>query len=80
LAVGDEVVLTVTDDGAGYVDGGRTSGLRNMTERAEALGGSFEVRRAGDDGGTVAVWRVPSAPERREGQGRCPGLPSSGAT
>ncbi len=59
LAVGDEVVLTVTDDGTGYVDGGRSSGLRNMTERAEALGGSFEVRRAGDDGGTVAVWRVP---------------------
>ena len=59
LAVGDEVVLTVTDDGTGYVDGGRSSGLRNLAERADALGGSFSVRRAGVDGGTVAVWRVP---------------------
>ena len=41
-------------------DGGRRSGLRNMAERAEAFGGSFEVRRAGPDGGTIAVWRVPA--------------------
>jgi signal transduction histidine kinase len=61
LVVGDEVVLTVTDDGTGYVDTGRRSGLRNLADRAEALGGSFEIRQAGPDGGTVAVWRVPSA-------------------
>ncbi len=61
LEVSDEVVLTITDDGVGYVDSGRHSGLRNLTERAEELGGSFEIRQAGPDGGTVVVWRVPSS-------------------
>jgi signal transduction histidine kinase len=60
LDVGSEVVLTVTDDGIGLPDGGRRSGLRNLTERAESCGGSFDVRRAGPDGGTVATWRVPA--------------------
>ncbi|MCZ3387214.1 MAG: GAF domain-containing protein [Actinomycetia bacterium] len=60
LEVGDEVVLTVVDDGVGIEDGGRHSGLTNMAERATSLGGTFVVRRAGHDGGTVAVWRVPA--------------------
>ena len=59
LEVGDEVLLTVTDDGVGYVDAGRRSGLRNMAERAESLGGSFAIGQVREDGGTVAVWRVP---------------------
>ncbi len=59
LDVADDVVLTVTDDGIGYVGGGRLSGLRNMVERAESCGGSFEMAQAGPPGGTVAVWRVP---------------------
>ncbi|GAA2823668.1 GAF domain-containing protein [Kitasatospora paracochleata] len=33
------VLLTVTDDGVGIPDGGRRSGLANLTRRAEALGG-----------------------------------------
>ncbi|MFJ2190686.1 GAF domain-containing protein [Kitasatospora sp. NPDC087861] len=33
------VLLTVTDDGVGIPPGGRRSGLRNLTRRAEALGG-----------------------------------------
>ncbi|MFJ9951497.1 GAF domain-containing protein [Kitasatospora sp. NPDC091207] len=33
------VLLTVTDDGVGIPAGGRRSGLRNLTRRAEALGG-----------------------------------------
>ncbi|MCU7823562.1 GAF domain-containing protein [Kitasatospora sp. DSM 101779] len=33
------VLLTVTDDGVGIPVGGRRSGLRNLTRRAEALGG-----------------------------------------
>ncbi|MDH6576489.1 GAF domain-containing protein [Kitasatospora sp. MAP5-34] len=33
------VLLTVTDDGVGIPDGGRRSGLRNLTRRAETLGG-----------------------------------------
>ena len=59
LEVTDDVVLTVTDDGKGFVDTGRRSGLRNMADRAESLGGTFEVRSSGQGGGTVAVWRVP---------------------
>jgi signal transduction histidine kinase len=60
LAVADEVVLTVTDDGTGYVDAGRHSGLRNLADRAATFDGSFEIRQAGPDGGTVVVWRVPA--------------------
>jgi signal transduction histidine kinase len=61
LEVGEEVVLMVTDDGSGYVDTGRRSGLRNMADRAQGLGGEFTVGRAGPDGGTRLVWRVPCA-------------------
>ncbi len=60
LAVGEEVLLTITDDGTGYVESGRRSGLRNLADRAESLGGSFEIGPAGATGGTVAVWRVPT--------------------
>ena len=60
LAVGTEVVLTVTDDGVGILEGGRRSGLRNLAERAESFGGSFEARRTGPGGGTTAIWRVPA--------------------
>ena len=58
LAVGDEVVLTVTDDGVGIPEGVRTSGLRNMAERATSAGGRSElVARPG--GGTTVRWSVP---------------------
>ncbi|MBX6767033.1 MAG: histidine kinase, partial [Actinomadura rubrobrunea] len=54
----DEVVLRVEDDGVGIPEGGRRSGLRNMAERAQRLGGSFQTRpRPG--GGTVLIWRAP---------------------
>jgi signal transduction histidine kinase len=59
VAVGDEVVLTVRDDGVGYRPGERRSGVRNMTERAEALGGTLSVGSRAD-GGTELVWRVPA--------------------
>ena len=59
VAVGDEVVLTVRDDGVGYRPGERRSGVRNMTERAESLGGTFSVGTRAD-GGTELVWRVPA--------------------
>jgi signal transduction histidine kinase len=62
LQVGDEVVLTVTDDGVGISAEGRRSGLANMAERAAEFGGSFEVRRAGPEGGTIATWRVSAQP------------------
>ncbi|HLK43753.1 MAG TPA: ATP-binding protein, partial [Thermoleophilia bacterium] len=59
LAAADsKITLTVSDDGAGIAPGGRRSGLTNLSERAEQLGGTFSVGR-GATGGTVAVWSVP---------------------
>ncbi|GAA4147343.1 GAF domain-containing sensor histidine kinase [Actinomadura keratinilytica] len=54
----DDVVLEVEDDGVGIPEGGRRSGLRNMAERAEGLGGSFQTL-ARPGGGTRLVWRAP---------------------
>ncbi|MFG2126080.1 histidine kinase, partial [Streptomyces sp. NPDC048710] len=53
-----EVFLTVGDNGVGIPSGGRRSGLRNMAERAEQLGGRFEVSSP-DGGGALLTWRVP---------------------
>ncbi|MER5448682.1 GAF domain-containing sensor histidine kinase [Streptomyces sp. NPDC002764] len=55
---GREVRLTVADNGRGIPDGGRRSGLRNMAERAEQLGGSLRVD-CPEGGGTTLVWLVP---------------------
>ncbi|MFK0168634.1 GAF domain-containing protein [Streptomyces sp. NPDC090306] len=64
---GREVRLTVSDDGCGVPPGGRRSGLRNMAERAERLGGGLDVldRADRDGGGTTLVWRVPVKHEGR---------------
>jgi signal transduction histidine kinase len=56
--VRDELVLRVEDDGTGIPNGARRSGLRNMADRAEVLGGSF-CTSDGASGGTVLIWRVP---------------------
>jgi signal transduction histidine kinase len=53
-----ELVLEVKDNGVGIVPGGRRSGLRNLEQRAAALGGSMVTRPAGG-GGTELIWRVP---------------------
>ncbi|MGW4936542.1 GAF domain-containing protein [Streptomyces sp. NPDC004166] len=55
---GGELTLTVADDGCGVPQGVARSGLRNLEERADALGGTLTV---GDrpGGGTRLVWRVP---------------------
>ncbi|GAB2838879.1 two-component system sensor histidine kinase [Actinocorallia aurea] len=58
LDVRDDLILRVEDDGSGIPEGGRRSGLRNMAERAAALGGTMEARTR-DSGGTVLFWRVP---------------------
>lgn len=55
---GREVRLSVTDNGVGIAPGGRRSGLRNLAERAEQLGGRLELGEA-DGGGTVLRWQVP---------------------
>ena len=57
-ATAKEVVLTVSDDGVGLPPAGRRSGLANLAERAERLGGSFEAS-AVPEGGTRLVWRAP---------------------
>lgn len=55
-----ELTLTVTDDGCGLPDDGDArSGLRNMEERALALGGTLELGTGAEDCGTRLVWRVP---------------------
>jgi signal transduction histidine kinase len=53
-----DVVLTVRDNGIGIAGRGRRSGLRNLEQRASALGGSLAVRRA-RAGGTELIWQVP---------------------
>ncbi|WUX20165.1 ATP-binding protein [Streptomyces sp. NBC_01439] len=57
------LTVTVTDNGVGLSAGGRRSGLRNLTERAEGLGGRMEVAGR-DDGerGTCLEWKVPLVP------------------
>ncbi|MEU6577560.1 GAF domain-containing protein [Streptomyces sp. NPDC046805] len=55
---GREAVLTVSDNGVGIPAQGRRSGLRNMAERAEQLGGHLTVSSP-EDGGAVLEWRVP---------------------
>jgi len=55
---GLHVVLTVADDGKGFVPAAPESGLRNMRERAEALSGTCTVESAPGQG-TVLTWTVP---------------------
>lgn len=58
LSADSELVLEVTDNGQGIGATSRRSGLRNMRERAAALGGTFGLGSAGE-AGTRLVWRVP---------------------
>ncbi|WP_405905309.1 MULTISPECIES: GAF domain-containing protein [unclassified Streptomyces] len=55
---GREVRLTVSDNGVGIPPEGRRSGLRNMAERAQQLGGELELT-CPPGGGSALVWRVP---------------------
>lgn len=60
VAANGTLTVTVTDDGIGLPDGGRRSGLRNLAERAEKLGGSMAVTaRGAGETGTLLEWRVP---------------------
>jgi signal transduction histidine kinase len=59
--VGDDLTLTVRDNGVGITPGGRRSGLRNLEQRAAGLDGSLVIKPI-DSGGTELVWRVPLPP------------------
>lgn len=58
LSTGREVVLQVSDNGRGLGQPSRASGLANMRQRAETLGGTFQVTSQPGDG-TRLEWRVP---------------------
>lgn len=65
--IADDGVLTVTtsDDGVGLLrpEGSRRGGIRNLTERAERLGGTLSFHaKPHPRRGTVLEWRVPIAP------------------
>jgi two-component system, NarL family, sensor histidine kinase DevS len=53
-----DLVLVVRDDGIGLRDITRRSGLANLADRAEQLGGALKVGSA-DGGGTELLWQVP---------------------
>jgi signal transduction histidine kinase len=77
ISVTDEVVLTVIDDGTGVpaeVLGGR--GLANLANRADKLGGSFEIT-AEATGGSRLSWRVPVEPHTGKHQDRTLRTPSA---
>lgn len=58
VEAGSDLVLTVRDNGRGIKDTTRRSGLGNLTERAELLGGTLKVT-APEGSGTELIWRVP---------------------
>jgi signal transduction histidine kinase len=78
--VGGMLALVVEDNGRGFdpaaVGGpdafGRHQGLRNMHDRAVAMGGTFTVERPGTSGARIIV-RVPASPDLTSGDRRSPG-------
>jgi signal transduction histidine kinase len=68
LRTADEVSLVVADDGSGFQDSSRRSGLGNLEERAARLGGSMRVESVSGKGTTLS-WRVPFAPPGKRANG-----------
>ena len=56
--LGDDLLLTVDDDGRGLGGAAEGSGILGMRERAALLGGSVEVDRS-PRGGTRVTARLP---------------------
>ena len=61
LSVSSEAILEVADNGKGIklpLESGAGLGLSNLRDRAEELGGTFEIQSA-QGGGTRVIWCVP---------------------
>lgn len=58
VSVADDVAVRIADDGVGIPSDSTRSGLRNLGERATALGGAMTVGPGAGEG-TVLEWRVP---------------------
>jgi signal transduction histidine kinase len=58
VTTSSDLLLQVRDDGSGFSDTTRRSGLSNLAERAEQMGGTLTVGPA-DGHGTELRWRVP---------------------
>ncbi len=58
VAVGDELMIEVVDNGCGIADNVTASGLANLGNRADNVGGSFGVARV-EGGGTKLRWSAP---------------------
>jgi signal transduction histidine kinase len=65
ITAGQDLVLTVRDNGAGMTSTGHRSGLANLEERARRLGGTLNMSPA-RGGGTELQWRVPLRAGSRE--------------
>lgn len=62
IGVGDDLTVTVTDDGCGIADNITPSGLTNLAARARSLGGHFRTEAGPQDAdqpGTQLRWSVP---------------------
>ena len=58
VSVGDDLTIEVVDNGCGIGDEITASGLANLRQRAEDVGGSFSVQKA-EGGGTRLRWCAP---------------------
>lgn len=60
VTVGDDaLVAEIIDDGVGMGESVPASGLANLRDRAERLGGRLDVRPRSDGTGTHLTWRAP---------------------
>ncbi|MCS7479361.1 GAF domain-containing protein [Umezawaea endophytica] len=58
VEAGDELIISIVDDGVGVPQDIARSGLLNLEHRAQRFGGSLSVT-SGTGGGSRVTWRVP---------------------
>lgn len=68
VSLGDDLVVTVIDNGIGLPRTTGRSGLANLAERAAGYGGTFEAERL-EPSGTLLRWSVPLDIEGAHGGG-----------